>query len=104
MPATCTLSTEGITLSEVEFRSGDFVRVKESLVVHPDTPFRGCKKVRQMRDYEVHGADIPQGTGGIILGSALDNTHELSMVLINNGRYIIWNSMMDLITSIEVAE
>lgn len=57
-----------------------------------------------MRDYENRGADIPQGTGGIILGSAMDNTHELFMVLINSGRYIIWKNMMDLVAPMEVAE
>lgn len=96
--------SEGSTLSEVVFSSGDFIRVKESLIVSADPPFRGCKKVRQMRDYEARGADIPQGTGGIILGSAMDNTRELFMVLINSGRYIIWKNMMELVTSIGVAE
>ena len=101
---TCILLTEGSTLSEVVFSSGDLVKVKESLIVSTDPPFRGCKKVRQMRDHEACGADILQGTGGIILGSALDNTRELFMVLINNGRYIIWKNMMELVTSIGVAE
>lgn len=100
-----TLPNEGITLSEVAFRSGDLVKVREPLVIMSyDTPFRGCKKVRQLRDYEHVGPDIPQGSGGIILGAAMDNTRELFMVLINNGRYIVWTSMMDLASPFEEAE
>ncbi len=79
--------------------------MREPLVVMTnDSPYRGCKQVRQLRDYENGRADIPSGSGGIILGSAMDNTDELFMVLINNARYIVWTSLMDLASAFKEVE